>query len=229
MESTRTGDHNFRKPTGRCPSWRSALPALPAPAILTGTVQFPLTLRFKILALAPQVSATDAAGQPVCYVKQKMLKLKERVEVFTDESRTEKLAEINADKIIDWSANYTFTDPAGNAFGSVRRAGMKSLWRAHYEIMQGDAIAFTLREGNPWSKFMDSLFEGIPIIGAFSGYVFHPRYEVRDASGTLCYELSKKPALLESIFIIEEKQETGDDILVLLAILMMSLLERERG
>ena len=41
--------------------------------------RFPLELTFKILAIAPQIRVKDAEGNPVLYVKQKLLKLKEHV------------------------------------------------------------------------------------------------------------------------------------------------------
>ena len=45
-------------------------------------MQFPLQLRFKVLALATQIYVTDASGATVFYVKQKMFKLKEDIAVF---------------------------------------------------------------------------------------------------------------------------------------------------
>jgi len=192
-------------------------------------MQYPLTLRFKIAAVAPQITVTDADGSSICYVKQKLFKLKERVEVFTDSTKSEKLAEIAANKIIDWSATYAIADPAGGTLGAVKRSGTKSLWRAHYEIQKDGVKAYEIREGNPWTKFVDSFFEGIPIIGMFSGYLFHPTYEVKDARGELCYHLKKQPAFMEGVFTIEEVKDSPDDILVLLSILMMALLERQRG
>lgn len=192
-------------------------------------MQYPLTLKFKIVAVAPQITVTDASGASICYVKQKLFKLKERIEVFTDSSKTQKLAEIGADKIIDWSATYTISDPSGNTFGAVKRSGMKSLWRAHYDILKDGQKVFEIREGNPMTKFFDSLFEGIPIIGMLSGYLFHPTYEIKDTAGELCYHLKKQPAFLEGVFKIEETKDTPDDVLVLMSVLMMALLERQRG
>ena len=192
-------------------------------------MQYPLTLRFKIATVAPQISVTDAEGDSICYVKQKLFKLKERVEVFTDSTQSEKLAEIHADKVIDWSATYTISDPAGNTLGAVQRSGTRSLWRAHYEIKKDGITAYKLREGNPWTKFFDGLFGGIPIIGMFSGYLFHPTYEVRDSRGELCYRVRKRPAFLEGVFTIGDVEPSPDDVLVLLSILMMTLLERQRG
>ena len=69
-------------------------------------MQFPLSLSFKILALAPQVYVRDASGVVQMYVRQKLMKLKEAVTVFADESQTTPLYTINADRVIDWSARY---------------------------------------------------------------------------------------------------------------------------
>ena len=39
-------------------------------------MRFPLDLRFKIVAIAPQISVTDASGALLLYVKQKAFRLK---------------------------------------------------------------------------------------------------------------------------------------------------------
>jgi len=44
-------------------------------------MQYPLSIRFKIFALAPQVSVTDGAGNLMCYVQQKLFRFKEQVTV----------------------------------------------------------------------------------------------------------------------------------------------------
>ena len=68
-------------------------------------MNYPLQMRFKILALAPQIHVTDSTGATVCYVRQKMFRLKENVSVFRDETQKTLLCEIKADRIIDWSAS----------------------------------------------------------------------------------------------------------------------------
>ena len=73
-------------------------------------MDYPLTLTFKIMALSPQIFVNDVHGKTVCYVKQKMFKLKEAVTVYGDESKSHLLCEIKADRVIDWSAAYHFTD-----------------------------------------------------------------------------------------------------------------------
>jgi len=197
-------------------------------------LQYPLTLTFKIAALAPQIYVRDAAGREILYVKQKLLKLKEKVRVFSDSSQTQQLYEINADRILDWSARYTFTDVPGRVVGSVRRLGAKSLWKATYEIAgeAGNEI-FRLEEENPWVKVLDGIIGEIPIVGAFTGYFLNPRYDVkRTGTDQPVLRISKHRAFLESKFEIEDlggapgERETEA---VLLAVLMMVLLERSRG
>ena len=50
-------------------------------------MKYPLNLQSKIIAIAPQIYVTDSDGTGVLYVKQKLLKLKEHVEVFTDNTK----------------------------------------------------------------------------------------------------------------------------------------------
>lgn len=191
-------------------------------------MQYPLTLTFKIIALAPQISVKDASGNEICCVRQKLFKLKEKISVFVNAQQKDLLCEIHADRIIDFSAAYRFLDQ-GREFGSVKRHGVRSLWRSHYEISDANGRKYTVSEGNPWMKVCDSLLGSVPILGMFGGYFFQPRYEVKDASGEICYVLRKQPALLESRFVVEETSNRDDDILVLMALMMITLLERKRG
>lgn len=194
-------------------------------------MQFPLELRFKVVAISPQVSVTDAAGDVVMYVKQKAFKLKEHVDVFSDKEKTRQLYTIAADRVIDWSAKYSFTDAAGNEVGAVARKGGRSLWRAHYEVMNGGAVEMTIREENPWAKVGDALFSDLPVVGMFAGYLFHPRYLVSRADGTPVVRMEKKAAFWEGRYSVTELTDIPEDEerRAILSLLMMVLLERRRG
>ncbi len=186
------------------------------------------------MAASPQLYVTDADGNPVLYVKQKLFKLKEHVEVFTDNTKEKKLCEIKANKVIDWSAAYNFSNAEGNQFGGVRRKGLRSLWRAHYEIYPNDATQpaeFTVREESVLIRFLDSFFSGLPIIGIFAGYFTNPSYIITDCDGNAVMRLKKKPALWEGKFSIESLTEidSQQQIRILVALLMMTLLEQHRG
>ncbi len=194
-------------------------------------MDYPLDLSFKIIALAPQLSVTDARGNVVLYVRQKLFKLKEAVTVYADTQQTQPVYTMNADRIFDWSARYNFADMNGNNLGAVKRQGMKSLWKSHYDILDGDAVVMTIKEENPWVKVIDGLVGEIPIVGMFTGYMFHPAYLVSRSDGTVVMRLEKKPAFLEGKFAIESKMPLPEreEKQVILSLLMMLLLERSRG
>lgn len=197
-------------------------------------MNFPLTLRFKILALTPQIYVDDAAGNSVFYVKQKLFKFREKIEVFHDATRTSLFCTIAADRIIDWSARYHFNAADGTPLGSVGRKGLRSLWRAKYDIFSpGDSsCAYEIREENPWAKVGDSFFGEIPIVGLFSGYLFHPRYMVKHRiTGQPVMRITKQSAFLEGRFLIERFGDVSEQesLTITLSLLMMVLLEKNRG
>ncbi len=194
-------------------------------------LNYPLTLSFKIVALAPQFSVRDASGNLIAYVKQKLFKLKESVTVFADEQRAHPLYTLNADRVLDFSARYHFADQQGMPLGSVKRQGMKSLWKAHYDILDGDTPVMTIQEENPWVKVLDALFSEIPILGMLSGYVFHPAYLVSRPDTAVVMRMEKKPAFFEGKFEVEKTGSLSDkeETQVLLSLIMMLLLERSRG
>ena len=197
-------------------------------------MKYPLNLKCKIIAISPQIYVTDSHENPVLYVKQKFLKLKEHVELFTDKTKGKKLCDIRASGIIDWSASYDFTDENNNPFGGIRRKGLKSLWRARYEIYSSAAdgsTEFSVSEKSVFTRILDGLFGQIPIIGFLTGYVANQSYLVTDNSGNTVMELIKQPALWEGKFTIESRSELSaqQQTRILVGLIMMVLLEGKRG
>jgi hypothetical protein len=198
------------------------------------SVNYPLLLSFKLIALAPQVFIRDADGQTICYVKQKLFKLKEHVQVFTDESKQSSLADIKANKVLDWSARYNFASPDGSILGSVGRKGMRSLFKAHYETFVGpdERHDFDIQEENALAKVGDTIFGSIPILGALSGYLFHPKYLATRSNGTPAMRLTKQAAMWEGKFIMEKLDASltpEEELSLMLSYLMLVMLERARG
>jgi hypothetical protein len=190
-------------------------------------LNYPLTLSFKIIALSPQVKITDASGQTVLYVRQKLLALKEAVKVFADEQQTQQLYAINANKIIDWSAQYNITHASGVPVGAVKRQGMKSLWKASYVIADhlGTDVGL-IHEENPWLKVLDALVSDVPFLGMF----INPAYLV-DLNGQTVLHLKKQPAVFEGRFTLTKRGDFNEaqENLLLTSIIMALMLERSRG
>ena len=194
-------------------------------------LNYPLGISFKIAALSPQISVTDASGNLVLYVKQKLFKLKEAVTVFADAQQTQPLYTMNADRVLDFSARYNFANQQGLPLGAVKRQGMKSLWKARYDILDGDAVVMTIQEEDPWVRVIDSFLNQIPIVGLFSGYMFHPAYLISRMDETVIMRVQKQPAFFEGKFTIEKQAEFSEteEKRIILSVLMMLLLERTRG
>ncbi len=195
-------------------------------------MNYPIELSFKLLALASQIYIRDAGGNLVGYVKQKLFKLKEDINVFADEGQTQLLYNIKADRVIDFSARYNFTDAQGKSLGSIKRRGMRSIWKVNYEVYDtNDVQVLKINEENPWIKVVDGLIGEVPIIGMFSGYFFNPSYVIARMDETHVARLKKQPALFEGQFQLEPLTQLADDeeTRVLLGSLTMTLLERMRG
>mgnify|MGYP003589286115 FL=1 len=193
---------------------------------------FPLQLTFKITTFSNDFLAFDANGNTVAYVRQKMLKIFEEVQVYSDDSRSELNYTIRANKWLDFSATYTFTNKTGMEIGRIVRKGWASLWKSHYEIMderqQQDLL---VREENPWAKVFDSILGEIPGLGMLTGYMFHPSYIVTRPDGTQVVRLKKEPSFFGRKFTIDKLAtfESGEEERILLGLMMLILLERQRG
>ncbi len=195
-------------------------------------MNYPLELSFKLLAIASQIYIRDANGQLLGYVKQKLFKLKEDINIFADESQTRHLYNIKADRMLDFSAKYNFTDAAGNNLGSIKRQGMRSIWRANYDIFDAASNqVMKINEENGWVKVIDSLVGELPLVGMFTGYFFNPAYLISRIDGTPVARLQKQPAFFEGKFHLSALMQLSDDdeVRVLLGALSMTLLERSRG
>lgn len=195
-------------------------------------INFPVTFEFKISSLANDFTATDNNGKAIAYVRQKMFKLKEDISVYDNDTKSKINYKIKADKWLDFSTAYSFFDEKDNEFGKVVRKGWKSLWNAHYEIIdQHQKKQYVINEENPWIKVLDSLLGEIPILNFFTGYLFNPTYLVKNTNGKTIVKLKKLKSLLGKSFEVSKVGEldADDDDRVMLALMMFVLLERRRG
>jgi len=193
---------------------------------------FPLQFEFKISSFSNDFTVRNSNGKTLSYVRQKMFKLKEDVSVYSDESKKEVLYKISADRWIDFNASYAFKINNGALLGRVGRKGRKSLLKAHYEIFDNDGEQhFTISEENPWAKFWDALLSEVPLLGIFTGYMFNPRYVVKDKKDKIVARLSKEKSFFGRRFKLEQVDEIEDldKERIILSLMMMTLLERRRG
>jgi len=195
-------------------------------------MNFPLDFNFKIIALANRIFVRDANQNLIGFAHQKFFKLKEDIRIYSDETQTRQIFNIRADRIIDFSANYTFYNEAGVKMGSIRRQGMRSIWKATYHLCDANGTqVMQINEENAWRKVGDALLSEVPIVGMFTGYFFNPSYIVSKTNGSAVARLEKQPAFFESKFQLSKNTELSENEqqLIYLGTLMMTLLERGRG
>ena len=194
---------------------------------------YPLKFEFKISTLSNDFNAKDSQGNTIAYVRQKMFKLKEKVIVYKDETKSKELFHIKADKWLDFNTVYDFTSAEeGVQLGRVCRKGWASLLKARYELYdEQDQQDLLIEEENPWTKFWDGLLKEIPIVNFFTGYFFNPAYTIKRPDGTLVGRFSKDKSFFGRRFTYDKiaDYEKGEELRVLLGLMMMVLLERRRG
>ncbi len=193
---------------------------------------YPLKFSFKIGTLANDFVIKDATGATVVYVRQKMFKFIDEIQVFNNESKSQLLYTIKANKWIDFSASYLFSDASGTKLGRVARKGMASIWKARYEVYdRNDEYQFIIQEENGWTKVFDAMLGEIPLLGMFSGYLFNPKYAMKKEDGTIVYRLKKDPSFFGRHFTVEKLDEVSaeEEQGAILSLMMMILMERRRG
>jgi hypothetical protein len=112
-------------------------------------------LKRQVLALTGKFRVYGPNEQLLLYSQQKMFKLKEDIRVFSDETMTAELLNIQARQVIDFSAAYDVVDSAYQTkVGVLRRKGLRSMMRDEWEvldandqligILQEDSIGYAL-------------------------------------------------------------------------------------
>jgi hypothetical protein len=120
----------------------------------------------------------------------------------------------------------------GEALGSVKRAGARSLWKANYTVLDTeDNPVMKINEENGWVKVLDALLLEVPLLGIFSGYFLNPSYLVTRPDGTPIARIKKEKAFFEGKFKIEKlgEIEPEEELRFLLGCFTSILLERFRG
>jgi uncharacterized protein YxjI len=189
-------------------------------------MNYPLDIRFKVLALLPQIKISDAAGQVLLHVKQKFA-LKAAIKIFADENQQKHAYDIVADKAVGVNFTYKITAADGSAVGALKQMGMKSIWKANYPIVDAAGTEIgAIHEENPWIKVLDALLSNVPFVSMF----INPAYLV-DLRGKTVLRIKKVPAMMEGKFAVEKQGEisAAEEKLLMPAIIMFMMIERFRG
>ncbi len=114
-----------------------------------------------------------AGGQPVAFVRQKKLALKEDIRFYADEGQTEELFRIKARAVMEFSGRYDVTTPAGERIGVLGKVFGKSLLRSTWSILDADEqpVAVAKERSQLWALVRRAV-DLVPY-GDFIPIVFH--------------------------------------------------------
>jgi hypothetical protein len=133
--------------------------------------------------------------------------------------------------MLDFGASYSVALPDGTPLGAVRQEGVRSLWKSTYALTNSSGSGIgSIHEENPWVKVLDGLMEAIPFGDALGGLFFNPAYIV-DLRGGPALRVAKQRSVFESSFRLEKLKDFSEEEedLILAGVIMMVLLERDRG
>lgn len=194
-------------------------------------LSYPLELNFKIATIGTRIRVVDASGRQVAYARKKKFRLKEDIRVYRDEDQRELFFGMKADRVWDFGAGYAVTGPDGHPVGVVRRQGMRSMWKSSYTLADTTGAEIgVIHEENPWVKVLDSVMESVPGGDMLGGLFFNPSY-LAELRGKTVLRVKKERSVFESKFTIEKLADISPDEedLLLAGVIMMVLLERDRG
>jgi len=77
-------------------------------------------------------------GEPLAFVRQKKLAIKEDIRFFADESEGEELFRLKARAIMEFAAKYDVTTPAGERVGTLQKVFGASLLRSTWKILDSE-------------------------------------------------------------------------------------------
>ena len=80
----------------------------------------------------------DGPGEPLAFVRQKKLAIKEDIRFFADESEGDELFRLKARAVLEFAAKYDVTTPAGDRVGTLQKVFGASLLRSTWRIYDAE-------------------------------------------------------------------------------------------
>ena len=113
-----------------------------------------------------------SAGESVCFVQQRRMKLKEDLRAFGDESKTTEVFRIKAQQVFDPRARYDVSDPEGRRIGQLQKVFGKSLLRSTWRVYDaaGNEVGWA-QERNMLVALFRRVVGFIPLIGAWADFL----------------------------------------------------------
>jgi hypothetical protein len=123
----------------------------------------PLVNKYTVSTLGPD---GRSPGQPVAFVQQKRMRIREQIDFYADEAKTVPLLRLQARKVFEFRGMTDVVIPSGQVIGSFRKNFGKSLVRSSWTILapNGQPLAIAY-ESNMIIAILRRVWSAIPYIG----------------------------------------------------------------
>ncbi len=184
------------------------------------------TVRRKVLKiLGAAFHVYDESGNVVAYCQQKAFKLREDIRLYTDDTKTDELLTMKAQSIIDFGVTFDITLPSGETIGSLRRKGMKSMFRDSWLLYSPDGTEIaTMQEDSGALAILRRLHEAFAILSP-------QKFQITKTDGTHVATLRTH----FNLFVyrlgvtVHVEDEEVDELMVLAAACLIAAIEGRQG
>jgi hypothetical protein len=140
----------------------------------------PIANVYRISTVGPD---GKSAAEPLAFVRQKKLKIREQINFFTDESQQVPLLRLQARKVFEFRGVTDVLIPSGQVIGSLKKNFGKSLLRSSWTVLgvNGQPVA-TAQESSMFIAILRRIWGAIPYIGDIPFFIpFH--FDIHDPGG----------------------------------------------
>ena len=179
-------------------------------------------VRKKVASIATKYFIEDQKGNMLGFTKQKMMKLKEDIRIYSDKKMKQELFQIRQTQIVDAWGNYAVIDTAsGQCVGNIKRKAGASMVASEYMLLdpQGQQIGRIFEEAGK-----GALRRFVP------GGGLVPQTVHLEFGGQVCGEIKQKFKIVGDIWEVDAScvPPNMDRRVLIGAMLMMSMIERKR-
>ncbi|MFN8223175.1 MAG: hypothetical protein U0R50_08055 [Gaiellales bacterium] len=140
-----------------------------ADELLVQQVFRPVANEYRISIPAP---GSTEEGEPLLFVKQKKLKIKEDIRFRLTPDGEEHLFMIKARSMLEVRGRYDVTDAAGGSLGSLEKSFGKSLLRSHWVVRDtAGTELFTAQESSLLIALVRRFVGMIPVVGSYAFFL----------------------------------------------------------
>ncbi len=145
---------------------------------IAGLDQFYVQQKFSLMVNKYKVSSVDPGGnegEPLLYVAQKRMKIREEINLFVDEEQKQPALQIKARNVFEFRGRSEVKLADGTVIGQLQKVFGKSLFRSTWQLLDADGNTVAMAQEKSVTVAIFRRFgDMIPYVGFISDLVpFH--------------------------------------------------------